>query len=396
MESPYQKGRRLTLAVRGSGACDRITAAITELMPDPTMSVVMKVELQQEETRPMPRMAILKMYDRRLSPSLRRGYNPTYDDDAERAWREYVREGRAPALFSFMHEKLRREDEGGELVQTDSETDPSSDEEDKVPRTPAETFTKKGKREGIIQWKALDLWHCESRAYAKLAHLQGRCIPRLLAVVYHTVSSTPPDLLSGKDNEYFVIGGLLVEYIEGFNLADLGVQPSVPRERWHGIIQRAVDAAHDINDSGVINCDCQPRNVMVDRKTLEPKHIDFAQCLFVEDMGWKEFEEVKYSLGNHRAIGSVMVTKLKKTVNFESPEIRYRQREWGWFGSALVRLRFLARTATERWRFGAGFGAGFGVLAWVLWRYVGVSALRGKISFSRGLRGALGGGGGGI
>ena len=148
------------------------------------------------------------------------------------------------------------------------------------------------------------------------------------------------------DNEYFVIGGILVEYVEGFSLTDLGVQPYVPRERWHGIVQRAVDAAHDINDSGVINCDCQPRNVMVDRRTLEPKHIDFAQCLFVGDMGWKEFRELKYSLGNHRAIGSVMVAKLKNTVHFEGPEIRYRQRDWGWFGSALVRLRFLAWTVT--------------------------------------------------
>ena len=224
------------------------------------MSLVMTVDLHQEEThsargRPMPRTAILKMHDRRFSPSLRRGYNTSYDEDAQRAWREYVREGRAPALFPFMREKACREDEG-ELVETDSETDPSSDEEDKVPRTPAETVTKNGKREGIIQWKALDLWHCETRAYAKLAHLQGHCIPRLLAVVHLTVPSTPPGLLSGKDNEYFTIGGILTEYVEGFNLADLGVRASVPRERWQGIIQSAVNAAHDINDSSVINCDC--------------------------------------------------------------------------------------------------------------------------------------------
>jgi len=365
------------------------------------MSLVMKVELQEQETRSepvMPRTAILKMYDRRFSPSLRRGYSPYYDEDNESAWREYVRQGRAPALFSFMREKARREEEG-ELVETDSETDASSDEgkNKKVPRTPAETFTKNGKREGIMQWKSLDLWHCETRAYDKLAHLQGHCIPRLLAVVCLGVPSTPSDLLSsekGSNSEYFIIGGILVEYIEGFSLSDLGVQPisSVPRERWHGIIQRAVDAARDINDSGVINYDCQPRNVMVDRQTLEPKHIDFAQCRFAEDMGWKEFGELKYSMGNPRAMGSVMVAKLQKTEHFQGPEIRCgSQRDWGWFGSALVRLRFLAWTgwtATERWRVGVGFGAGFGVLAWVMWRFANPKL---RLHLYKGLRGALGG-----
>ncbi|KAK1750432.1 Serine/threonine-protein kinase [Echria macrotheca] len=381
MESTYQKGKQLTLAAHGrDSGCDRITAVITEVLPDPTMSVVMKVDLQQQEnpTRGRPRSVILKLYDRRFSPSLRRKYRRQYpyDEDAERAWREYVHHDKAPALFSFMREKARLEDEG-EWVESDSETEPDSDdEEDKPPRTPAETFTKKGKREGIIQWKALNLWHCETRAYAKLAHLQGHCIPQLLAVVSLTVPSTPPDLSSGTDNEYFTIGGILVEYIDGFNLTDLGAQTTVPRERWHGIVQRAVDAARYINDSGVINMDCQPRNVMVDQRTLQPKHIDFAQCLFADDMDWEEFGQLRYSKGNHHAIGGVMVVKLKKTVQYEGPEIRYSERDWGRFGNALVRLRFSAWTAMERWRLGLGFGAGVGVLAWVVWRFVPVSAFR--------------------
>jgi len=119
---------------------------------------------------------------------------------------------------------------------------------------------------------------------------------------------------------------------------------------------------------------------MVDRQTLEPKHIDFAQCLFAEDVGWRQFTELRYSLGNPRAIGSVMVVKLKKTEDFEGPEIRYSQRDWGWFGSALVRLRFLAWTVTERWRLGVVFGAGFGALAWVMWRFMPVSAFKGRLS----------------
>jgi hypothetical protein len=72
----------------------------------PTMSVVMRVSFRDAYSG-RQRLAVLKMYDRRFSPSLRRTYHPSYDDDAESAWRGYVRDGKAPALFAFLDEKRR-------------------------------------------------------------------------------------------------------------------------------------------------------------------------------------------------------------------------------------------------------------------------------------------------
>lgn len=86
-----------------------LTVKIVEIMPDPTMSVVMKVEFVNGGSNST---AVLKMYDRRFSPGLRRRYNPTYDDEAEGAWRKYVQQGKAPALFSFMQEKMDLELKG--------------------------------------------------------------------------------------------------------------------------------------------------------------------------------------------------------------------------------------------------------------------------------------------
>jgi hypothetical protein len=335
METPYEEGNRLCLAVCERGRIkaiprDQLTVEMIEPMSPPTMSVVTKVFFHDTYSS-RRRLAVLKMYDRSFSPGLRRTYNLAFDDDAEAAWREYVRDGKAPALFAFLDDKRRLENEEGVLVDTDSESDDSSssgsEDDTATPRithrkvrTAAELREKKGKREGIIQWQAQDFVKCETRAYMKLSHLQGRYIPRLLAQV-------PPDLCSspGYRDGYFKIGGILLEYVDGLNLTDL-TTTSVPKEKWHGIIQRAVDAARYINDAGVINTDCQPRNVVVQQESLRPLHIDFGQCLFAEDMGWREFGETKLRLGNQAAIRSVMVGKLRRA-GVDVPDVRYRNRD---------------------------------------------------------------------
>ncbi|KXX73657.1 Serine/threonine-protein kinase D [Madurella mycetomatis] len=373
MESPYTKGSELSLAVRERGR-DRavprgqLTVEIIEPMPAPTMSVVMKVSFRDPRSG-RQRLAVLKTYDRRFACSLRRTYNPSYDDDAESAWCEYVRDGKAPALFDFLREKRRLEYEEGVLVDTDSESDSSSSEDEhattitrKRIRTAAEVREKKGKREGIIQWKALELCACETRAYAKLSHLQGRYIPRILAQVHATIA-TSPDLRShpAYRDDYFDVGGILLEYVDGFNLTDLGTT-SVPKQKWHTIIQQAVDIARYINDAGVINTDCQPRNVIVQRESLRPFHIDFAQCLFAEDIGWEEFQETKVCLGNQGAIGSVMVVKIRRA-GVDLPDIQYDNRDWVRLGSIFHSFRL---TLTP-WS-GIGYGVGIGVLAWAVAR----------------------------
>ncbi|KAK4201760.1 Serine/threonine-protein kinase [Triangularia verruculosa] len=362
METLYAEGSQLSLAVSESGRDwavpeQQLTVMILEPASAPTMSVVMKVSFEDARSG-CTRLAILKMFDRRFAPSVRRRINPVYDDDAESAWCEYVRDGKAPALFAFLHEQLRLEDEGIT----------------RPPRTEEEMRVKKGKKEGIMQWKALQLFEDETRAYATLSHFQGRYIPRFFAQVYLTVKEPSPDPHNSDDNnptlrpEYFQIPGVLLEYVDGFNLTDLG-STNVPQHKWHSIIQQAVDAARYINDAGVINTDCQPRNVVVQRETLRPLHIDFAQCLFAEDMGWEEFGETKIMIDNQGAIGTVMVGKLQRA-GVKLPEIRYnRFRDWGRVGRILTHFPF----AVTPWS-GVGYGVGVGVLilAWVVVRRRGI------------------------
>ena len=135
MESLYAKGSRLSLSVlqrgyRGvPGPGQQLTVEVAEPAFPPTMSVVMRVSFRDAYSGRQT-LAVLKMYDRRFSPSLRRTYNPSYDDDAESAWRGYVRDGKAPALFAFLDEKRRQEDGEGDLIDTDSETDPDCSDND--------------------------------------------------------------------------------------------------------------------------------------------------------------------------------------------------------------------------------------------------------------------------
>ncbi|KAK4450847.1 Serine/threonine-protein kinase [Podospora aff. communis PSN243] len=334
MEAAYPNGGELTLALRGrprdsgvaagGGLGQQLTVHIIEPISPPTMSIVLKVRFH-DTTKGCERIAVLKLFDRRFSPEVRRRRNPLYDEDAQAAWCEYVQAGKAEALFAD--------------TDPSSEEDPETGAKTKRVRTPAELRMKKGKREGIIQWDCRDVLISETRAYSKLSHLQGRYIPRLLAEVHPTIP-TPPELPKSASyrHDYFDIGGVLLEYIDGFNLSELGVtETSIPKEKWHPIIQQAVDAARYINDAGVVKMDCQPRNVVVERETLRPFHIDFGLCVFAEDMGWEKFGERRLLKDNPRAIGIIMQNRMRSAGTVLA-DFRYVRRDWGRFGSMLTRL----------------------------------------------------------
>lgn len=338
MSSPYTEGNVLRLAVHPENhdpdvvPQGQLVVRVTQPIVPVTMSPVMRVSFRAKSGREVD--AILKMFDRRFAPELRRRYNPSYDLTTEEAWRDYVCTGKAHRLFAWLDEKRHRE-EKGELLDTDSESDTSSDESGsgddgdgtgewknrRKIRTAAEIHERIGKLEGINQWRARDLYLCETRAYSKLRPLQGRCVPKFLAQV--CLVTATHDLSDARYSPYFEVGGVLLEYIDSFNLSSQ-LTTYAPKCQWRAIIQQAVDAANNINDYGVLNLDCQPRNVIVEQKTLRPVHIDFAQCSFLEDCGCAEFDERRQSLNNQGAIGSVMANKLRREAGFE-PTIQYRR-----------------------------------------------------------------------
>jgi hypothetical protein len=190
-----------------------------------------------------------------------------------------------------------------------------------------------GTQEGRARYEAAlwqecaDLFECETEAYSRLSDLQGKLIPHMYAHVRITnAGETQPP--SPSTAHYFEIRGVLLQYIDGYKLWDIATAPQAPADRakWQGIIQRACNAAYEINRRGIFMEDCAPRNVVVDARTQRPFIIDLAQCEFKDRLAkiWREKEwidddwdaEIDYwqlmqSRNNPGSIGAPMARQLE-------------------------------------------------------------------------------------
>ncbi|KAL2167105.1 hypothetical protein VTG60DRAFT_1696 [Thermothelomyces hinnuleus] len=273
-----------------------------------TMSVVLDVTLQTRHGTPI--QCVLKLYDRRFGSCLRdlpKDMPAPHAQESEAAFQAFVRRGMMPGFLRYLKNR------------NDTEVIPITawyflDEE------PDRT-------EGLAKYEAT-LWQdctehfeCETKAYDRLADLQGRLLPHMLAHV--SLSATELATMPQEEASYFEVRGILLERIDGYRLEDLVLGP-LPRSlrEWQQIIQSAADAAHEINKRGIIMEDCATRNVVVDRQSRTPRIVDLAQCRFRDELaeswyklGWHEDEDwdpdVEYwervgSEDNTGAIGAVM------------------------------------------------------------------------------------------
>ncbi|KAI5862901.1 hypothetical protein GGS23DRAFT_570041 [Durotheca rogersii] len=318
---PYQAGKTLQLQVL-QNCCSlpfsqSVTATISKTF-DITMSPVMDVIIN---TRSGSRFrAVLKLYDRRFGIDLRRIRNRIMPlitaDEAE--FQSFVRRGKMGPFISELEEEKKTEI---------------------LPRSPShfhdDTPEGNAKYEAALWQSCVEYFDCETEAYARLRDLQGRSIPRMYAHVRLVLgnSDVPRDLLQSPMARYFEIKGVLLELIHGYNLSDLPTSPLAPSDpkKWPGIVQSAVDFAHEINRRGVLMGDCAPRNVVVDKRSQTPFIIDLAQCGFKDKMieAWKEWDEdedwdpdVDYceqmiTRDNPGAIGAVMRMRLQRIKGME-------------------------------------------------------------------------------
>jgi hypothetical protein len=156
-------------------------------------------------------------------------------------------------------------------------------------------------KEAYINETMRTLYDTEVRVYDTLQDLQGDIIPRLFARV--TTSSSPsgqPDLLSPNTD----IVGILLQYVKGFPLNDLGNRTT--EETWQGICDDAIRIVQFIGTRGILNQDVQARNFIV-HKAAETHFrvfmIDFAICKFRED--FKDQEEWKQWLAEEDGEGTI-------------------------------------------------------------------------------------------
>lgn len=257
----YRVGEVLTFALHPTNFdadlfhSPRLEVRIIDFFGPFTCSPVMQVEAR---TKQGPLRAVLKTYDRRYYHVLRgtKGdvtHQPASTPAQDDAWSQYVASGRAPALFDYLA--------------TGRDVDPS--------RPAAE-------HEGSYQFTAQTDCAAEVAAYRALRDLQGTGIPRFLA----QASWQPLDdnnnnnqrgaNRNGNGGDFFGIGAILIEHIDSVcTLANILAASSDPTKR-AAIIKKSNAIAHQITAGGIFDFDRNLGNVVVEKGTLRPVHIDFA------------------------------------------------------------------------------------------------------------------------
>lgn len=158
--------------------------------------------------------------------------------------------------------------------------------------------------------------------YSHLHDLQGKSIPQMYAHVRVQLEGTvKAELAPYKD-----VKGILMQYIDGYSLMDLASSPRAPKqtELMRGILQSAVDLAHQIAELGVLLIDGRPANVVVMAETQAPYFIDFAQCALQEEVVADWEQEMKRQLDSYESRKAKMVMQtepagLPDTQSFENP-----------------------------------------------------------------------------
>ncbi|RJE26951.1 hypothetical protein PHISCL_00758 [Aspergillus sclerotialis] len=189
---------------------------------------------------------ILKLYDRRFAPGLRKHAKTSpWDPDIENAYHNFV----------INDEDLRYDylDEWNEA-----------------------------QREAYLQHYCRLFDETETEVYRRLKSVQGVDIPRLYARVW--VPSLSGRMEAAVDEEFLRCPGILIEYIDGFALSDLG--DHADRSTWQVICDEAIRIVNYIGDYDIRNPDVKPRNCIVRKYEdsqgithFKPVMIDFARCV---------------------------------------------------------------------------------------------------------------------
>jgi hypothetical protein len=302
------------------------------------MSSVMRVIVIPESGRTFD--AVLKLYDRRFGLDLRgNGYLTEHWPLTVAKEALFESFARSDAINSFFTKLAQDREKSWLGISSDHFTeDPYSDDEHAC--CIDDDADKRVKYEAALWQECEKMFDREVKAYEHLKDFQGTEVPRLLASVRLTGSSSiiPRDLIDEPAAKYWDVKGVLLQYVNGFNLSDLG-DSSIDPKNWEALVQRSVDLAHKINISGLVMEDCAPRNVIVDQQSQQPFFIDFAQSWLKKNM------DISYSLrpgpdegedddgndlnpedeywerarrkDNPGAIGTVMTTRLKRQKNVE-------------------------------------------------------------------------------
>ena len=302
MSSPFQKysvGETLSLSAlpyKGDLTSPTIRVRIRELRT-PSVACAMVVDVDGSPGT----SAFLKLYDRRYSWASRRdnGIDPWVPQFEE----AYIRSVQTGTAHQFLHKLVRVENFRRET---------EDDWED-------------WECEAFLADECHQTFLYEAAAYDALRKHQGKAIPRLLAAV--DLNLTPPGV---EDHELFHAKGLLLEYVDGFDLSEL--PDHAPRSAWQAIVDDAIAAVHLLGDHDILDEDRHLKNFIVSPKPdgkLQVFMIDFGCCKFKgTDESDRAWGKAKLTENEEGAVGAVMKKRLAK-IGFD---LRYerssRYMEW--------------------------------------------------------------------
>ena len=265
----------------------------------------MKVILHPEEQN--EQVAVLKLYDRRYCPGLRENYDLLpWTHDLDEVYFRFISHGDAHRFIS----RLESHDV--------DETIDDSDWDD-------------AKNEVWVQKRCRDMWRAEIEVYDRLADLQGSCVPRL----YHSVTSNQMDL-SPSAAELFKIPGILIEFIDGFNLKDVTLH--TPQSHWQHLCDQAIGVISRISNHDVLNQDVRRENIIVRKRggnvkenghinQLSDSKLEDIYDIFAIDFGLSrlrrqsetddEWKQAKFEQYEDRNIGLRMKYQIRKSHGVE-------------------------------------------------------------------------------
>ena len=299
---------RLNDAHDASTMGTELNATIAKIYEPSTASVIMEVVILTAQNTVF--RAVLKLFDRRFCPQLRKDlFLQPYSSTLQAAYLEFIRTSDASRYLARLH---------------NSDSDRSSDE---VPMADC-----LAENEVYLQHYCLGLYENELSTYKRLQDLQGSEIPQLFTSV-NFLPCTPEDI----PPEFMEVKGILIEFISGFSLAELS--DNAPREFWQTVCDQAVQIVHRISDHDILNEDTDIKNFMVTPSGINAENayrvvmLDFADCRFRHD--YESDDECAYekrSSPDEEAIGAVMQDKLKKAagfhLNFQESQRFFRCGSW--------------------------------------------------------------------
>lgn len=236
---------------------------------------------------------ILKLYDRRFSPDMRKGQDlGPWNSQGEREYYEFICGPQSQSLLEELPKKY--------LAGVDDEWNTAQ-------------------KEVYLYDYMRKSYSAEIELYKRMKKHQGDLIPRLHAFV------TVPRHRSSKSHQlsrYLDCPGILLQYIDGITLHDLpdsvrenwsGIK--VPMEQWQRLCEEAMETIRYIGDQGICNLDVKPTNFVIQKNPADGQFkvfmIDFAMCLFRQDQSDDEWNAIRGYHDEEGAIGYVMRKRLK-------------------------------------------------------------------------------------